>query len=42
MTPHELYDLRDRSGLSRQQFYARYLAPTMTEEHLDVGDTQQG
>jgi len=38
MTPHELYDLRDRSGLSRQQFYARYLAPTMTEEHLDVGD----
>jgi ADP-ribose pyrophosphatase YjhB (NUDIX family) len=38
MTPHELYNLRDRSGLSPQQFYARCLAPTMTEEHLDVGD----
>ena len=38
MTREEIYNLRDRSGLSRQQFYARYLAPTMTEEHLDVGD----
>jgi hypothetical protein len=39
MTREEIYNRRDRSGLSRQQFYARYLAPTMTREHLDVGDT---
>ena len=38
MTRQELYSLRDRSGLSPQQFYVRYLAPTMTEEQLDVGD----
>ena len=38
MTHQALYDLRDRSGLSRQQFYARYLSSTMQEAHLDVGD----
>jgi ADP-ribose pyrophosphatase YjhB (NUDIX family) len=38
MTREELYDLRDRSGLSRQQFYALYLACTMKEAYLDVGD----
>ena len=38
MTREEIYDLRDRSGLSRQHFYVRYLACTMKEAHLDVGD----
>ena len=38
MTRAEIYNLRDRSGLSRQHFYVRYLACTMKEAHLDVGD----
>jgi ADP-ribose pyrophosphatase YjhB (NUDIX family) len=38
MTRSELYDLRDRSGLSRQQFYLKFFGPIGTEgEQLEVG-----
>jgi hypothetical protein len=37
MTREEIYNLRDRSGLSRQQFHVRYLACTMQEAHLGMG-----
>jgi hypothetical protein len=33
----EIYNLRDRSRLSRQQFHVRYLACTMQEAHLEMG-----
>jgi len=39
LTRHELYARRDQSGLSRSQFYARYLAPALTEAHLEVGES---
>jgi hypothetical protein len=38
MTRSELYNLRDRSGLSRQQFYLKVFGPIGTEgEQLEVG-----
>jgi 8-oxo-dGTP diphosphatase len=37
MTRQELYALRDRSGLSRQEFYRRHLLAVDTDEmHLEV------
>lgn len=38
MPRQELYKLRDQSGLPRQQFYIQYLAPTMKDAHLEVGE----
>lgn len=37
LTRQELYELRDRSGLSRAEFYTRHMAPAMKEERFDVG-----
>ena len=39
MTRQELYEARDRSGLSRQQFYIQYLQPPSEEMRLEVGET---
>lgn len=39
LTRAELYERRDRSGLSRPQFYARYLAPVLKGAHLEVGES---
>ncbi len=38
MTRQELYEARDRSGLSRQQFYIQYLQPPSEEMRLEVGE----
>ncbi len=38
MTRQELYQARDRSGLSRQQFYIQYLQPPSEEMRLEVGE----
>ena len=40
MTRQELYQARDRSGLSRQQFYIRYLQPPSEEMRLEVGESR--
>lgn len=37
LTRRELYEERDRSGLSRQEFYLRRMAQAETKEHLEVG-----
>lgn len=38
-TRKELYELRDRSGLPRQQFYLQRLAGAETSEIVEVGDS---
>jgi 8-oxo-dGTP pyrophosphatase MutT (NUDIX family) len=35
---HELYELRDRSGLSRQEYYLRLLEDGTITEEIEVGD----
>jgi ADP-ribose pyrophosphatase YjhB (NUDIX family) len=39
---HELYSLRDLSGLSRPEFYSRHLEPRRIGESLEVGAISSG
>ncbi len=38
LTRKELYDLRDRSGLPRQEFYLQRIGPARFDEYVEVGD----
>jgi len=41
MTRQELYELRDRSGLPRVEFYRRYLCPSgHVEDRLEIGSVE--